>query len=49
MATNHGPMYGEVGYLGEIDELLEYPCNCPTCRGELPISMQPSHKWSPWA
>jgi hypothetical protein len=27
-----GPMMGEVGYLGDIDHLLEYPCNCSYCR-----------------
>jgi hypothetical protein len=29
-----GPMLGEVGYIGDIDDLREYPCNCETCRGE---------------
>ena len=31
---NSNPMRGEVGYIGEIDELLEYPCNCLYCQGE---------------
>lgn len=22
---------GEVGYIGDIDELREYPCNCTEC------------------
>lgn len=29
-----GPMQGEVGYTGDIEELREYPCNCPYCRGD---------------
>lgn len=29
-----GPMPGEVGHTGDIEELREYPCNCFTCRGE---------------
>lgn len=33
-----GPMYGEVGYIGDIEELREYPCNCCYCRGEPPDS-----------
>jgi hypothetical protein len=24
--------WGEVGYQGDIEELLEYPCNCVYCR-----------------
>ncbi len=24
--------FGEVGYQGDIEELLEYPCNCVTCK-----------------
>lgn len=28
---NTGPMMGEVGYIGDIDELREYPCNCTEC------------------
>ncbi len=27
-----GPMRGDVGYLGDNEELLEYPCNCIYCR-----------------
>jgi hypothetical protein len=26
-----GPFRGEVGYIGDIEELREYPCNCVTC------------------
>lgn len=26
-----GPFFGEVGYIGDIDDLREYPCNCVTC------------------
>ena len=29
-----GPMLGEVGYTGDIPELLEYPCNCYACTKE---------------
>lgn len=29
-----GPELGEVGYIGDIDELREYPCNCDTCTRE---------------
>ena len=29
-----GPLPGEVGYAGDIEELREYPCNCFTCRNE---------------
>lgn len=30
-----GPMRGEVGFVGDIEELREYPCNCFNCRGAL--------------
>jgi hypothetical protein len=30
---NDGPCYGEAGYVGDIEELREYPCNCAYCRG----------------
>jgi hypothetical protein len=28
---DYGPYFGEVGYKGDIPELLEYPCNCEYC------------------
>lgn len=29
-----GHMEGEVGYIGDYSQPLEYPCNCKYCRGE---------------
>ncbi len=29
---DYGPYLGEVGHLGDIEELREYPCNCFACR-----------------
>jgi hypothetical protein len=29
---DYGPYMGEVGYVGDNRELLEYPCNCFACR-----------------
>ncbi len=37
-----GPMPGEVGHTGDIEELREYPCNCFNCRGR-PNAVAPEH------
>lgn len=29
-----GPEFGEVGYVGDYPQPLEYPCDCWYCRGE---------------
>lgn len=28
---DYGPYFEEVGHMGGIDDLLEYPCNCIYC------------------
>lgn len=28
-----GPLEGEVGYIGDYSQPLEYPCNCKYCQG----------------
>lgn len=30
--VQEGPWYGEVGYVGDYLQPLEYPCNCQYCR-----------------
>ena len=37
-----GPMPGEVGYIGDYLQPLEYPCNCFNCRGRL-NAVAPEH------
>lgn len=34
MSINYDASYGEDGYVGDYPQPLEYPCNCPMCRGE---------------
>jgi hypothetical protein len=33
---DNGPERGEVGYIGDIEELREYPCPCCSCRSPFP-------------
>lgn len=42
---NPGAPRGQVGYIGDIEELLEYPCNCSYCQGDPPpLSIELVHK-----
>lgn len=40
--ANPGPMPGEVGHTGDVEELREYPCNCFNCRGR-PNAVAPEY------